>query len=67
MLNGPGTRAIQLELAAAVAATIDRGAVPLVFAGDCSVILGGLLRGFSPRIPSGSREGSASTLTRVAI
>jgi len=59
LLNGPGIRAIQLELAAAVAATIERGAVPLVLAGDCSVVLGGLLgmRRAMARAGRGARPG----------
>ena len=43
LLNGPGIHDTQLELARIVAATIGRGFIPLVLAGDCSVVLGGLL------------------------
>lgn len=43
LLNGPALRDTMRALAQAVATTVDSGDVPLVLAGDCSVILGGLL------------------------
>jgi arginase len=43
LLNGPALRDTMRNLSQTVAATIHEGAVPLVLAGDCSVLLGGLL------------------------
>jgi arginase len=43
LLNGPGLRDTAHAVADAVAAVIGRGEVPLVLAGDCSIVLGGLL------------------------
>jgi arginase len=43
LLNGPGLRDVAHTLADAVATVICRGDVPVVLAGDCSVLLGGLL------------------------
>jgi arginase len=43
LLNGPGLRDTAHALADAVATVIARGEVPVVLAGDCSVVLGGLL------------------------
>jgi arginase len=43
LLNGPGLRDATLSLARAVAEVIERNEIPIVLAGDCSVILGGLL------------------------
>lgn len=43
LLNGPALHDTMLNLSEAVAAAIHEGAVPLVLAGDCSVVLGGLL------------------------
>lgn len=43
VLNGPGLRDAIRSLACAVAGVIERNELPIVLAGDCSVILGGLL------------------------
>ena len=43
LLNGPGLRDAIRALARSVAAVIERGEVPIVLAGDCSVVLAGLL------------------------
>jgi arginase len=43
LLNGPGLRDAAHALADAVATVIGQGDVPVVLAGDCSVVLGGLL------------------------
>jgi arginase len=43
ILNGPGLRAGAQALAGVVAAVVADGEIPLVLAGDCSVVLGGLL------------------------
>ncbi|MGH7526780.1 MAG: arginase family protein [Gemmatimonadales bacterium] len=43
LLNGPGLRDTVLALAESVAAVMNRQEIPLVLAGDCSVVLGGLL------------------------
>jgi arginase len=43
VLNGPGLRDAVESLAGAVAEVIGRHEIPIVLAGDCSVILGGLL------------------------
>jgi arginase len=43
VLNGPSLRLTAQALALAVAAVLAQGDIPLVLAGDCSVILGGLL------------------------
>jgi arginase len=43
LLNGPGIRATAQALATRVSAVITSGDRPLVLAGDCSVLLGGLL------------------------
>jgi arginase len=43
LLNGPGVRATSLALATAIVECVGRGEVPIVLAGDCSVVLGGLL------------------------
>lgn len=43
MLNGPALRDATGSLARAVADVIGRDEIPIVLAGDCSVILGGLL------------------------
>jgi arginase len=43
VLNGPGLRDAVQSLAGAVAEVLGRQEIPIVLAGDCSVILGGLL------------------------
>jgi arginase len=43
LLNGPAIHDLSNALARVVAAVVDAGRVPLVLAGDCSIILGGLL------------------------
>lgn len=43
LLNGPGLHATTQRTATVVAAVIEQGEVPLVLAGDCSIVLGGLL------------------------
>lgn len=43
ILNGPALRLSAQALALAVAAVVADGEIPLVLAGDCSVVLGGLL------------------------
>lgn len=43
LLNGPAIRATSLALADSVATLIRGGDTPVVLAGDCSVVLGGLL------------------------
>jgi arginase len=43
LLNGPELRDTLQRVAVEIAASVGRGAVPLVLAGDCSVMLGGLL------------------------
>lgn len=43
LLNGPGVRDTAVALAESVAAVVGRQETPLVLAGDCSVVLGGLL------------------------
>lgn len=43
LLNGPSLRLTAQALALAVAAVVADGEIPLVLAGDCSVVLGGLL------------------------
>lgn len=43
LLNGPGLREAANALADAVADVVGRGEIPVVLAGDCSVVLGGLL------------------------
>jgi arginase len=43
LLNGPALRATLVALAESVAVTVNLGEVPIVLAGDCSVVLGGLL------------------------
>jgi arginase len=43
LLNGPALRDTMRNLSQAVASTLHEDAVPLVLAGDCSVVLGGLL------------------------
>lgn len=58
LLNGPALRDATHSLARAVADVIGRDEIPIVLAGDCSVILGGLLgtklamrsRGLSDRV-----------------
>jgi len=52
VLNGPALREAAHSLAQAVARVIERDEVPIVLAGDCSVILGGLL---ASRIAAHSR------------
>src|SRR5688500_8875041 len=49
LLNGPGLRDALRELARGIAAVIERGQIPIVLAGDCSVVLAGLLAMHSPR------------------
>ncbi|MGH7718288.1 MAG: arginase family protein [Gemmatimonadaceae bacterium] len=43
LLNGPGLRATSIALSRAVAGVAERREVPVVLAGDCSVVLGALL------------------------
>ena len=43
VLNGPALHATSLALAESVAAVVSDGDVPIVLAGDCSVVLGSLL------------------------
>jgi arginase len=43
LLNGHALRATLVALAECVAATVNKRDVPIVLAGDCSVVLGGLL------------------------
>ena len=43
VLNGPGLRDAVQSLAGAIAEVMERQEIPVVLAGDCSVILGGLL------------------------
>lgn len=43
LLNGPGLRDATHSLARAIAAVIERAEIPIVLAGDCSVVLAGLL------------------------
>ncbi|HJU68015.1 MAG TPA: arginase family protein [Gemmatimonadaceae bacterium] len=43
LLNGPALRQTTIALATRVASMVNRDEVPIVLAGDCSVILGGLL------------------------
>jgi arginase len=43
VLNGPALREVTIDLAEHVSAVVRRGEIPVVLAGDCSVILGGLL------------------------
>src|SRR5688500_12026924 len=43
LLNGPGLRDAIHELARAVSAVMQGNEIPIVLAGDCSVILAGLL------------------------
>jgi arginase len=43
VLNGPGLRDAVQSLAGAVAEVMGRQEIPIILAGDCSVILGGLL------------------------
>lgn len=43
LLNGRAIHHLSRAVASVVAAVVDAGRVPLVLAGDCSVILGGLL------------------------
>lgn len=59
LLNGPGLRDAAHAIADAVATVIGAGELPLVLAGDCSVVLGGLLglRRAALRDGRGSRAG----------
>jgi arginase len=57
LLNGPGLHATLLALAQAVESVVSRGDVPIVLAGDCSVILGGLLGLRRARRAAGRSDG----------
>jgi arginase len=42
LLNGPALRETSLRITRSVSTTVTSGAVPVVLAGDCSVVLGGV-------------------------
>jgi arginase len=61
LVNGPGLRDTADALADAVAGVVGRGEVAVVLAGDCSVVLGGLL-GLRRAARAAGREGRVGLL-----